>query len=90
MIDEGLISEVKDLYDKGDYSITSPFILKAMKKASYSTDNIGHFGLGFDAYTHFTSPIRRFNDLLVHTIISNYLGKDFNTEEIEEIKALLK
>ena len=76
---------LKDLYDKGDYSITSPFILKAMKKASYSTENIGHFGLGFDAYTHFTSPIRRFNDLLVHTIVSEYINPDFNEEELNYI-----
>ena len=76
---------LKDLYDKGDYSITSPFILKAMKKASYSTENIGHFGLGFDAYTHFTSPIRRFNDLLVHTIISEYINPNFNEEELNYI-----
>ncbi len=76
---------LKGLYESGDYSITSQYILKSLKKASYSPENDGHFGLGFNAYTHFTSPIRRFNDLLVHTIISNYLGKDFNTEEIEEI-----
>ena len=76
---------LKDLYDKGDYSITSPFILKAMKKASYSTENIGHLGLGFDAYTHFTSPIRRFNDLLVHTIVSEYINPDFNEEELDYI-----
>ena len=76
---------LKGLYDNGDYSITSQYILKSLKKASYSPENDGHFGLGFNAYTHFTSPIRRFNDLLVHTIISNYLGKNFNTEEIEEI-----
>ena len=76
---------LKGLYESGDYSITSQYILKSLKKASYSPENDGHFGLGFNAYTHFTSPIRRFNDLLVHTIISNYLGKNFNTEEIEEI-----
>ena len=76
---------LKGLYESGDYSITSQYILKSLKKASYSPENDGHFGLGFNAYTHFTSHIRRFNDLLVHTIISNYLGKNFNTEEIEEI-----
>ena len=73
---------LKGLYDKGDYSITSQYILKSMKKAKYSPDNIGHFGLGFDTYTHFTSPIRRFNDLLVHTIVSDYLDKNFKTQEI--------
>ena len=76
---------LKGLYDSGNYSITSQYILKSMKKAKYSPDNIGHFGLEFDAYTHFTSPIRRFNDLLVHTIVSDYLDKNFKTEEIEEI-----
>ena len=74
---------LKGLYDNGDYSITSQYILKSMKKAKYSPDNIGHFGLGFDTYTHFTSPIRRFNDLLVHTIVSDYLDKNFKTEEMK-------
>lgn len=63
---------LKQLYESGNYSITSPFILKAMKKAKYSPINIGHFGLGFNEYTHFTSPIRRFNDLLVHSLIKAY------------------
>ena len=76
---------LKGLYDNGDYSITSQYILKSMKKAKYSPDNIGHFGLGFDAYTHFTSPIRRFNDLLVHTIVSEYINPDFNEEELDYI-----
>ena len=76
---------LKGLYENGDYSITSEYILKSMKKAIYSPDNIGHFGLGFDAYTHFTSPIRRFNDLLVHTIVSDYLDKNFKTKEVDEI-----
>jgi ribonuclease R len=46
--------------------------LRSMTKAIYSTDNIGHFGLAFDAYTHFTSPIRRYADLVVHRLIKAY------------------
>lgn len=73
-----LQSFLKELYDNGDYYVTSKYILKSMKRARYSNINIGHFGLGFNYYTHFTSPIRRFNDLLVHTIISNYLDNDIS------------
>ena len=51
--------------------------LRAMAKACYSTDNIGHYGLAFDFYTHFTSPIRRYPDTMVHRLLSRYLaGKD--------------
>jgi ribonuclease R len=50
-------------------------MVRSMAKAVYATKNIGHFGLGFKHYTHFTSPIRRYSDLLVHRILQNHLEK---------------
>ncbi|MBR4262250.1 MAG: VacB/RNase II family 3'-5' exoribonuclease [Bacilli bacterium] len=55
----------------------SLLILKCMSKAKYSDNNLGHCGLGLRFYTHFTSPIRRFSDLVVHNLIDLYLSKDF-------------
>lgn len=57
------------LKDKPDYEIISTKMLRSMQKAIYSTDNIGHFGLASPKYTHETSPIRRFCDLLIHYLI---------------------
>ena len=48
--------------------------LRCMSKAVYTTDNIGHYGLGFDYYSHFTSPIRRYPDVLVHRLLNFYLN----------------
>ena len=62
--------------------------IRSMAKAIYSTDNIGHYGLGFDHYTHFTSPIRRFPDLMVHKLIYKYLHNQeagITKEALEEI-----
>ncbi len=50
--------------------------LRSMTKAYYSTKNKGHFGLAFDAYTHFTSPIRRYPDLVVHRLLKYYASKE--------------
>ena len=60
------------------YNIISMLFIRKMQKAFYSTYSIGHYGLGFNEYTHFTSPIRRYSDLLVHRIIKKRF-KNFNT-----------
>ncbi len=62
-----------ELSGKPEFSILSSMLLRSMKKAEYSKENIGHFGLGSKAYTHFTSPIRRFPDLTVHRLLKKYL-----------------
>ena len=64
---------LNELRDKKEFSILSDMLLRSMKKAIYSTNNIGHFGLALKNYTHFTSPIRRFPDLTVHRLLRTYL-----------------
>ncbi len=64
---------LEQLKDKKEFDILSSLLLRSMRKAQYSKDNIGHFGLASKAYTHFTSPIRRYPDLVVHRLLKKYL-----------------
>jgi ribonuclease R len=66
-------------------SVVSNLVVRTMSKAYYSTKNIGHYGLGFEDYTHFTSPIRRYPDVMAHRLLTNYLdgGKAMNPSKVE-------
>jgi len=61
---------------KNELQLIAPMVIRSMSKAEYSSENIGHYGLAFDYYTHFTSPIRRYADLLVHRKLSNHILKN--------------
>ncbi|HYG52989.1 MAG TPA: RNB domain-containing ribonuclease, partial [Flavobacteriales bacterium] len=65
-----------EIPDKHTSEVIQTFAIRCMAKAVYSPDNIGHFGLAFDYYAHFTSPIRRYPDLIVHRILTDYLEKN--------------
>ena len=69
--------------------IINHLFLKSMAKAKYDTFNIGHFGLASRAYTHFTSPIRRYPDLVVHRLLKDYLLKEHNYGKIEYLETIL-
>ena len=71
---------------RADFSVIQLFVLRSMMQAVYHTKNKGHFGLGFSEYTHFTSPIRRYPDLIVHRLIKSHLyGKKSPYKTIAEL-----
>ena len=79
-----MLNEVKG---KKEQNMIEMITLRAMMKAKYSTHNAGHYGLAFDYYTHFTSPIRRYPDLMVHRLLTKYAqgGRSVNQDKYEEL-----
>jgi len=71
-----------DIHGKKEQNVIEALAIRSMAKAVYSTNNIGHYGLAFDHYTHFTSPIRRYPDMMVHRLLDKYL-KNEKSENLE-------
>lgn len=88
--DQGISRSLNKLMDeiegKPEQNVLQSLAVRAMAKAKYTTEPKGHFGLAFPHYTHFTSPIRRYPDMMVHRLLQHYLegGKSVNKEEFEQ------
>lgn len=77
---------VKSIKNKDETDTINRAIVRSMQKAIYSTQNIGHYGLAFKYYTHFTSPIRRYPDIIVHRLLNAHLSKEKNKWNKEEYR----
>jgi exoribonuclease R len=77
---------LKDVVGSKEQNLVDTLAIRSMSKAEYSTNNIGHYGLAFDYYSHFTSPIRRYPDVMVHRLLQHYLDgcKSVNEDVFEE------
>lgn len=84
---QNILSELSGVKE---FKTLSSLLLRSMRKAVYSKENLGHFGIASSAYTHFTSPIRRFPDLQVHRLLKKYLvEKDYSMTTIDYLNTLL-
>jgi len=85
-ISKSLNNLLADVQGKKEQNLVDTLAIRTMSKAKYSTDNIGHYGLAFEYYSHFTSPIRRYPDVMAHRLLQHYLdgGKSADKEVYEE------
>ena len=85
-VSQSLNNLLKDVVGTKEQNLVDTLAIRSMSKAEYTTQNIGHYGLAFNYYTHFTSPIRRYPDVMVHRLLQHYLdgGKSPNEEVYED------
>ena len=83
---ESLNKMLKAVKNRPEENLLSMLAIRSMAKAVYTTVNIGHYGLAFDYYTHFTSPIRRYPDMMVHRLLDRYIdgGRAVNADKLED------
>jgi ribonuclease R len=77
---------LRSVKSRDDASVIQSVLLRSMSQAVYQSENLGHFGLAFDAYTHFTSPIRRYSDLLVHRAIRHLIRSNKKVASVVRVK----
>ena len=87
-ITKSLNNLLNDVHGKKEENLIETISVRAMMKAYYSTHNIGHYGLAFDYYTHFTSPIRRYPDMMVHRLLTHYLEEEGRSANLKKYESM--